>query len=117
MSGSSSDPSPGATGAAGPSSSPAPAEIACQGESFVPYLSEAQIDRRIAEIAEVLTEAYDGRRPIFVGVLNGAFMVLADLLRHLSIDCEVDFLKLSSYGAEKISRGEVTELKRDDADL
>lgn len=117
MSDSSSDPSLGASGSAGASTSPAPAQIECQDEPFVPYLSEAEIGRRTGEIAEALTEAYAGRRPIFVGVLNGAFMFLADLLRHLSIECEVDFLKLSSYGAEKISRGEVTELKRVDADL
>ncbi|MFT4605857.1 MAG: hypoxanthine phosphoribosyltransferase, partial [Rhodothermales bacterium] len=55
--------------------------------------------------------------PILVGVLNGAFIFLADLMRALSIECEVDFLKLSSYGAAKISSGRVHELKSLDADI
>jgi hypoxanthine phosphoribosyltransferase len=52
-----------------------------------------------------------------IGVLNGAFMFIADLMRAIDIDCEVDFMKLSSYGAAKVSSGEVTELKKIDANL
>ncbi len=55
--------------------------------------------------------------PIFIGVLNGAFIFLADLMRHVQIPCEVDFLKLSSYGDEKVSSGKVTDKKQIDADI
>lgn len=58
-----------------------------------------------------------GQRPVLVGVLNGAFMFLADLMRAISIECEVDFIKLSSYGDKKISSGVVRELKSVDANL
>jgi len=55
--------------------------------------------------------------PILIGVLNGAFMFLADLMRAITVDCEVDFLKLSSYGAAKVSSGKVYELKKIDANI
>jgi hypoxanthine phosphoribosyltransferase len=92
-------------------------EIFCNGEKFVPYIDEKAIQSRIAELAAEMSADYQGKAPILIGVLNGAFMFVADLMRALSIDCEVDFLKLSSYGAEKVSSGEVRQLKRIDADI
>jgi hypoxanthine phosphoribosyltransferase len=49
--------------------------------------------------------------PVFIGILNGSFIFFADLIREITIDCEVDFLKLSSYGDAKISSGDVHLLK------
>lgn len=54
---------------------------------------------------------YDDKNPIFIGILNGSFIFIADLVRELGIDMEIDFLKLSSYGDTKISSGNVTLLK------
>jgi len=78
---------------------------------FVPYLTEAQIQKRIKEIAGQLNNDYAGKIPVFIGVLNGSFIFLSDLIRNINIECEVDFFKLSSYGDEKISSGKVTMLK------
>jgi hypoxanthine phosphoribosyltransferase len=64
-----------------------------------------------------LTRKFQEKRPIFIGVLNGAFIFLSDLIRHVQIPCEVDFLKLSSYGDAKVSSGQVTNLKNIDADI
>lgn len=91
--------------------------ILCRGERFVPYLSRKQLQARIAELGAEISREYAGKQPILVGVLNGAFVFIADLMRTITIDCEVDFLKLSSYGAAKVSSGQVTELKRVDAQL
>ena len=91
--------------------------VTCRGERFRVYLDAETIQQRTAEIGRQITADYAGRRPILIGVLNGAFMFLADLMRHVNLDCEVDFMKLSSYGAEKVSSGEITELKKIDADL
>lgn len=91
--------------------------IICQGEPFQRYISEERIQRRLQMIGTVIDEEYRDCKPILIGVLNGAFMVLADLMRALSIDCEIDFLKLSSYGARKVSSGDVRQLKRIDANL
>jgi hypoxanthine phosphoribosyltransferase len=91
--------------------------VTCRGESFQRYLSTEDLRARVQEMGEAISKDLEGKRPILIGVLNGSFMFLADLMRALSIECEVDFMKLSSYGAEKVSSGEVTELKRVDADL
>ena len=52
-----------------------------------------------------------------IGVLNGSFIFLADLMRNISIPCEVDFFKLSSYGDEKVSSGNIKKLKELDAEI
>ncbi|GIV60212.1 hypoxanthine phosphoribosyltransferase [Rhodocaloribacter litoris] len=91
--------------------------ILCRGERFRLYLDRDTIQQRVRALGEAISRDYEGKRPILIGVLNGAFMFLADLMRAIDIDCEVDFLKLSSYGASKISSGVVHELKKIDADL
>lgn len=94
-----------------------PDTVVCNGETFSLFLTEQEIQDRVAELAEQLNRDYSDRKPIFIGVLNGAFIFLSDLLRHITIRSEVDFLKLSSYGDEKVSSGEVTDLKDIDADI
>lgn len=91
--------------------------IQCNGETFTPYLSEEKLEKRVKELGEQISNDYEGRQPIFIGVLNGAYIFLSDLMRHVQIPCEVDFLKLSSYGDEKVSSGQVTSLKDIDADI
>jgi hypoxanthine phosphoribosyltransferase len=91
--------------------------LICNGERFRVYLTADTIRRRVAELGTQISEDYEGRRPVLVGVLNGAFVFMADLMREMSIDCEVDFIKLSSYGDAKITSGIVRDLKTVDADL
>ncbi|HYE95144.1 MAG TPA: hypoxanthine phosphoribosyltransferase [Rubricoccaceae bacterium] len=97
----------------------APEVVFCRGERFRLYLDEATIQRRIKALGRQIAEDYGDAEtpPIFIGVLNGAYMFVADLMRAVPINCEVDFLKLSSYGAAKVSSGLVRELKKVDADL
>jgi len=80
-------------------------------EKFVLYISETKIQARVKQLARQINKDYKGRIPIFIGILNGAFVFMADLIRNVTIDCEVDFLKLSSYADAKISSGNVTLLK------
>lgn len=91
--------------------------VTCRGERFRVYLDRETIRKRVAEIGREISEEYEGRVPILIGVLNGSFMFLSDLMREITIDCEVDFWKLSSYGVAKVSSGQVRELKKLDADL
>ncbi|WP_022834839.1 hypoxanthine phosphoribosyltransferase [Salisaeta longa] len=91
--------------------------IQCRGERFRRYLTAQDIQARTAELGATISSDYRNTTPILVSVLNGAFMFTADLMRGITIDCEVDFLKLSSYGDAKVSSGEVTELKRIDANI
>ena len=94
-----------------------PDTVVCRGERFRIYLDRATIQGRVQEIGQQISADYAGQCPILIGVLNGAYMFIADLMRSIDIDCEVDFLKLSSYGAQKVSSGQVRELKKIDADL
>jgi hypoxanthine phosphoribosyltransferase len=88
-----------------------PNEITINNDRFTLYLSEEQIRKRVRELAAQINEDYKGKVPIFIGILNGSFIFFSDLVREISLDCEVDFLKLSSYGDAKISSGQVTLLK------
>ena len=65
---------------------------------FKPYLSEEQILTAVKNIAEKVAADYKDETPIFVGVLNGAFMFVSDFLKEYQHPCEVTFVKLSSYG-------------------
>jgi hypoxanthine phosphoribosyltransferase len=85
--------------------------ITVNGDTFAPYLSEEQIQKRVRELGQQLNRDYAGSVPIFIGVLNGSFIFFADLIREITIDCEMDFIKLSSYGDDKISSGDVRVLK------
>ena len=80
-----------------------------------PYISRTKISKRVKELASRISRDYSRKNrsgaPIFIGVLNGSFIFISDLVRELKIDIEIDFLKLSSYGDTKISSGEVKMLK------
>tara|TARA_B100001146_G_scaffold218000_1_gene223217 strand:+ start:1552 stop:2766 length:1215 start_codon:yes stop_codon:yes gene_type:complete len=64
---------------------------------FKPFLNESQIQDAVKAVAEKVAADYKDEVPIFVGVLNGAFMFVSDFLKHYPYDCEVSFVKLSSY--------------------
>ncbi len=80
-------------------------------DKFKIFLTEDQIQKRIKQLARQINKDYQGCIPIFIGVLNGSFIFMSDLIRNITLDCEVDFLKLSSYGDAKISSGHVILLK------
>lgn len=86
-------------------------------EVFVPLLSDEQITKRVKELGEEISRDYKGKIPIFIGVLNGAFIFMSDLLKNVDIECEIDFFKLSSYGDSKISSGNVKLLKELNCDV
>jgi hypoxanthine phosphoribosyltransferase len=92
-------------------------EIHVGTEVFVPFLSEEKIQNRIAELGRQISEEYKDKLPIIIGILNGSFIFMADLVKCISINCEMDFFKLSSYGEEKISSGRVKMLKELNADI
>lgn len=94
-----------------------PETVLCNGEKFKIFITKEQLDERLAQLGRQLDKDFKDKTPIFIGVLNGAFIFLADLMRHVTIPCEVDFMKLSSYGDEKVSSGQVTELKHIDAKI
>ncbi|MEM1320909.1 MAG: hypoxanthine phosphoribosyltransferase [Bacteroidota bacterium] len=84
--------------------------------SFQLYISEEDIQRRVREIGQALAAKFREDYPVFIGVLNGAFMFTADLVRATNIQCEVAFTRLSSYQGTS-STGHVNTLIGLDADL
>ena len=84
---------------------------------FVPLIKEAELQERIKALGKEISENYRGKVPVFIGVLNGAFLFLSDLIKNVTVDCEVDFFKLSSYGDEKISSGKVKMIKELSCDV
>lgn len=71
-------------------------------------IAEEMLQARVAELGQAINTAYtDDDRPLLVCVLKGAFMFLADLVRHLEVRHEVDFMEISSYGAGTVSSGVV----------
>ena len=71
-------------------------------------IPKAEINQRVEELGREISADYHGRELHLVGVLNGAFIFLADLVRQLNIPCQICFLQASSYKDQKVSSGEVT---------
>lgn len=69
--------------------------------------SRDEIQRRVQEIASQISADYNGRELLVIGVLKGAFIFMADLIRALGIPCKVDFVRAASYGAGQESSGKV----------
>ncbi len=74
-------------------------------------LTEKEISAKVKEMAQVLSRDYSGKNPLFVCVLKGAAVFLCDLIRHMDISLEVDFIAVSSYGGSTTSSGVVRILK------
>lgn len=87
------------------------------GQKLEMLIPEAEIKKRVRELAKQISEDYKGKVPIFIGILNGSFIFLSDLFREMSIDTEVDFIKISSYADETKSSGTVRLLKDISCDI
>jgi len=79
--------------------------------------SEEMIQKRVAELGAELSQVYAGKPVMIIGVLKGCFMFLADLARHLDLECEIRFLTASSYGFSSVSSGRVSIDKDIDFDV
>ncbi len=84
------------------------------GETLV---SGEDLRRRVGELGRQISEEYEGRDLFMVGVLKGAVIFLADLMRQLTVPCEIDFMAVSSYGSQTDSSGVVRILKDLDAPI
>jgi hypoxanthine phosphoribosyltransferase len=74
-------------------------------------IDEQSLRARVEELGEEVSRDYVGREPLLIGVLKGAVFFMADLMRQLTVPCEVDFMAISSYGAATDSSGVVRILK------
>ncbi len=70
-------------------------------------ITEAELQKRIEELGEILTEKYSGKNPVFICPLKGSVMFFADLIRKIKISCEIDFMAVSSYNNSTVSSGSI----------
>jgi hypoxanthine phosphoribosyltransferase len=82
-------------------------------KTFDIFLSDAAIQERVKNIAETINKEYQGKRPLFIAILNGSFMFAADLFKHLTIDTEISFIKLASYKGMKSTGNVITSIGLD----
>ena len=78
-------------------------------KTFKTFISEAEIKQRVKEVARQISSDMEGKNPLLLCVLNGSFVFAADLLREMTIPCEVSFVKLASYQGVT-STGKVREV-------
>lgn len=83
---------------------------------FRVFIPEAKIKQRVKEVADMISRDMAGKNPLLLGVLNGAFVFAADLMREMSIPCEISFVKLASYQGVT-STGKVKEVLGINEDL
>lgn len=71
--------------------------------TFEPFISHTRIAERVRQLGEQIREDYRGKHPLFIGLLNGAFIFAADLVRNCELDCEITFVRLASYEGTRSS--------------
>jgi hypoxanthine phosphoribosyltransferase len=82
-------------------------------KTFEPYLKEAAIQEKITELAGQLNKDYEGKRPLFLSILNGSFLFTADLFKQITLEAEVSFIKLASYKGTSSTGNVITAIGLD----
>ncbi len=80
-------------------------------------IPSAEIEAKVREIGALISEDYRGEKPLLVGILRGAVVVMSDLMRNIDLQCELDFMDISSYGTGTSSSGVVRILKDLEEDI
>ncbi len=88
--------------------------ITVNDKQFKPYISAATISERIKAMAADINAEYEGKRPIFIAILNGSFMFASDLFKEISIDAEICFIKLASYKGTRSTGNVITSIGLDE---
>ena len=74
-------------------------------------VTKEELQQKVKELGAQLTRDYDGKKPLLIGVLKGCVVFFSDLIREVKIDCQIDFMVVSSYGAGTTTSGEVKVIK------
>jgi hypoxanthine phosphoribosyltransferase len=80
-------------------------------------ITSGEIGEKVREIGARITEDYEGEKPLLVGILRGAVVIMSDLMRSIDLPCELDFMDISSYGTGTSSSGVVRILKDLEEDI
>src|SRR3954465_13376349 len=82
-------------------------------KTFEPYLAATQIESAIQRLADEINTDFNGKRPLFISILNGSFMFSSDLFKRITIDAEICFIKLASYKGTRSSGQVITAIGLD----
>lgn len=85
-------------------------------KEFIPYLTSDEIQKQVARVAAEINNEYKNKKPLFIAILNGAFIFAADLFKQIDLEAEIAFIKLASYKGVKSSGKVITAIGLD-ADL
>ena len=87
--------------------------ITVKDKSFEPYITAASIDEALVKMASRLKKDYEGKQPLFLAILNGAFIFAADLFKKIDFEAEICFIKLASYKGTKSTGTVITSIGLD----
>lgn len=82
-------------------------------KEFEPYLSSKEIDEQVNRLAAEINRDFRDKKPMFIAILNGAFMFAADLFKHIEVEAEICFIKLASYRGVKSTGKVITAIGLD----
>ncbi|MEO5892513.1 MAG: hypoxanthine phosphoribosyltransferase [Ferruginibacter sp.] len=88
--------------------------IVVNDKKFQPYISAAEIQKQIEKLAARINTDYEGKRPLFIAILNGSFMFASDLFKEITIDAEICFIKLASYKGTRSTGNVITSIGLDE---
>ncbi len=88
--------------------------ITVNDKKFKPYISAEEIQKRIESLAIQINTDYEGKRPLFLAILNGSFMFASDLFKEIRIDAEICFIKLASYKGTRSTGNVITSIGLDE---
>jgi len=83
-------------------------------KKFKPYISATKLAEQIKRVGEEINRDYEGKKPLFIAILNGSFMFASDLFKELTCDPEICFIKLASYKGTKSTGNVITSIGLDE---
>ena len=89
------------------------ANLKVHDKEFIPYLSALEIEEQVARVAEEINKDYEGKKPLFIAILNGAFIFASDLFKKINVQAEICFIKLASYKGVKSTGKVITAIGLD----
>lgn len=89
-------------------------QVKLHDKTFDTYLASDTIQEKIQELAGMINKDYEGKKPLFIAILNGSFMFAADLFKYLTIEAEISFIKLASYRGMKSTGNVITAIGLDE---
>jgi hypoxanthine phosphoribosyltransferase len=84
-------------------------------KTFEPWMTAAQIENRVLELAKEINEDYANKKPLFIAILNGSFIFASDLFKKITIEAEICFIKLVSYKGTKSTGNVITSIGLDES--